>query len=189
MREISQYLVETYLHLGNVSAESGAPDQGEFYYKKALDIQPLASEDYLKLGNSLVKKNLINSAIIIYHLGLVVAPNHPQILEKLQSLSKSQKSQKKPKFLSSSYQGLNSQSWSPQKNEEFNLLHLGNGIYSCSENSKTANISGKKNSLYSSETETFVAQLPCGRAWVVPQKKSGMISSCLLYTSDAADDQ
>ena len=179
VREISQYLVETYLHLGNVSAESGAPDQGEFYYKKALDIQPLAAEDYLKLANSLVEKNLINSAIIIYHLGLVIAPNNPQILEKLQSLSKSQKSQKKPKFLSSSYQGLNSQPWSPQKNEEFNLLHLGNGIYSCSENFKTAKISGKKNSLYSSETETFVAQLPCGRAWVIPQKNSGMISSAI----------
>jgi len=179
LTEISGYLVETYLHLGNVSGEYGSHNQAEFYYRKALDIQPVAAEYYVKLGNSLVKQNRINSAIIIYHLGLAIYPNHRQILENLQSLSKSKKSHKKQKFLSSSCQGLNCKSCLRRVFKEFNPIHLGSGIYSCSGNAKTANIPGENNSLKFSEPETFVAKLPEGRAWVVPQKNSWMICNAI----------
>ena len=179
LTEISGYLVETYLHLGNVSAEYGRHNQAEFYYRKALDIQPVAAEYYVKLGNSLVRQNRINSAIIIYHLGLAVYPNHRQILENLQSLSKSKKSQKKQKQLSSSCQGLNCQPCLRGIFQQFNPIHLGSGIYSCSENQKTANIPGKNNLLKTSEPETFVEKLPQGRAWVVPQKNSWMICNAI----------
>ncbi len=179
LTEISQYLVETYLHLGNVSAEYGSHNQAEFYYKKALDIQPVAAEYYLKLGNSLVQQNRINSAIIIYHLGLAIYPNHPQISENLQNLSTHKKSEKKQKRLSSSCQGLNCKGCLQRIFKQFNPIHLGSRIYSCSENQTTANIPGKNNSLKLSETETFVAKLPQGRAWVVPQKNSWMICNSI----------
>ena len=179
LTEISGYLVETYLHLGNVSAEYGRHNQAEFYYKKALDIQPVAAEYYLKLGNSLVEQNRINSAIIIYHLGLAIYPNHPQILENLQSLSKSKKSQKKQKQLSSFCQGLNCQPCLRRIFEQFNPIHLGSRIYSCSGNPTTTNIPGKNNSLKILEPETFVAKIPQGKAWVVPQKNSWMICNAI----------
>ncbi|MEM1170392.1 MAG: tetratricopeptide repeat protein [Cyanobacteria bacterium P01_H01_bin.35] len=179
LTEISGYLVETYLNLGNVSAEYGRHDQAEFYYKKALDIQPVAAEYYVKLGNSLVRQNRINSAIIIYHLGLAIYPNHPQILENLQSLSKSKKSHKKQKLLSSSCEGLNCQPCLRRIFQQFNPIHLGSRIYSCSGNPKTAKIPGKNNSLKLSEPETFVAKLPQGRAWIVPQKNSWMICNAI----------
>ena len=177
--EISQYLVEIYLHLGNVSTEYGSHNQGEFYYKKALDIQPLAAEYYIKLGNSLVEQNRINSAIIIYHLGLAIYPNHPQISEKLQSLSKSTKSPKKQKLLSSSCQGLNCQTCWRRIFQQFNPIHLGNRIYRCSENPITANIPSQNNSLKISDPKIFVGKLPEGRAWVVPQKNSWMICNAI----------
>ena len=179
LTEISQYLVETYLHLGNVSAEYGRHKQAEFYYRKALDIQPVAADYYIKLGNSLVRQNRINSAIIIYHLGLAIYPNHPQILENLQSLPKSNKSQKKQKRLSFSCQGLNCKPCLRRIFKQFNPIHLGSRIYSCSENQKSAKIPGENNSLKISEPETFVAKLPEGRAWVVPQKNSWMICNAI----------
>ena len=179
LKEISQYLIEIYLHIGNVSGESDLDEQAKIYYKKALELETVTAEDYVKLGKSLVKQNLINSAIIITNLGLETYPEHPEILENLQSLSKSKKAQKKPKFLSSSCERLNSRPWWEQNFQEFNMLHLGSRIYSCSENQTTTNILSQNNSLKRAETETFVAQLLSGKAWVVPQKKYGMINNAI----------
>ncbi|MGB3512048.1 MAG: tetratricopeptide repeat protein [Microcoleaceae cyanobacterium] len=179
LAEISQPLVETYLHLGNVSAEYGRQNQAEFYYKAALNIQPLAAEYYLKLGKSLVEQNRINSAIIIYHLGLAIYPKHPQISADLQSISTQKKSQKQQNLLPSSCQGLNCQPCLQRIFKQFNPIHLGSKIYTCSENQITENLPGKNNSFKQPKPATFVAKFPQGRAWVVPQKNSWMICNAI----------
>ena len=179
LTEMSQLLVQVYLHLGNVSAEYGSHHQAEFYYKKALELQPVEAEYYLKLGNSLVQQNRINSAIIIAHLGLTIYPHHPEISAHLQSLSTQNKSSKKQKILPSSCQGLNCQPCLQCIFKQFQPIHLGSGIYACSENSITQNIYSQNNSLKLSEAATFVAKIPEGRAWVVPHKNYWMICNAI----------
>ncbi|MDJ0554114.1 MAG: tetratricopeptide repeat protein [Microcoleaceae cyanobacterium MO_207.B10] len=180
LAEIIQPLVQTYLHLGNVSAEYGRHNQAEFYYKNALNIQPrLGAEYYLKLANSLVRQNRINSAIIIAHLGLATYPNNPQISENFKSLSKQKTSLKKPDLRQSSCQGLNCKPCLQRNFKEFNRIHLGSRIYTLSENKITDNISRKNKSLKVVDPKIFVAKLPQGRAWVVPQKNSWMICNAI----------
>ena len=179
LAEITQPLVETYLHLGNVSAEYGRHNQAEFYYKTALNIQPLAAEYYVKLGKSLIQQHRINSAIIIDRLGLAIYPDHPEISAHLQSISTETKAHQQQKPLQSSCQGLNCQPCLQRIFKQFNPIHLGNRIYRCSKNQITASIRDKNNSLKISEPATFVAKFPEGRAWVVPQKNAWMICNAI----------
>ena len=53
--------------------------------------------------------------------------------------------------------------------KQFEPVHLGDGVYSCDGQAKTAFES----------PETFVTSLPNGRAWIVPQKNSWMICNAI----------
>lgn len=221
---ISEHLVQTYVHLGNVLFEYGGYEQAESYYQKALQIQPHHVDIYLRLGNCLAKQKRFPAAIIVYRMALAITGDRADISEQLQAvLEKQQKLIDSP----SARQGLkplaNSESplkwtkescFSPRlrtlksdpplpplaKGGDWNLesdsplphpksecqgldcqrclkrifrqfepIHLGDGVFSCSPQTETAIDS----------PETFVAKLPNGKAWVVPQKNSWMICNAI----------
>ncbi|WP_293259368.1 tetratricopeptide repeat protein [Microcoleus sp. PH2017_21_RUC_O_A] len=60
--------------------------------------------------------------------------------------------------------------------KQFEAVHLGDGVYSCDRQEKTAFES----------PETFVTSLPNGRAWIVPQKNSWMICNAMAIV-DSGD--
>jgi tetratricopeptide (TPR) repeat protein len=60
--------------------------------------------------------------------------------------------------------------------KQFEPVHLGDGVYSCDAQAKTAFES----------PETFVTSLPNGRAWIVPQKNSWMICNAIAIV-DSGD--
>ncbi|MGB3514761.1 MAG: tetratricopeptide repeat protein [Microcoleaceae cyanobacterium] len=95
---VKNNLTVTYLSLGNVSFEYGDYSQAEIYYKKALELQSLNGELYLKLGKSLAKQKRFNTAIIIYRMGLAVQPDNYSITQELENvLEKQIKKDKKQK--------------------------------------------------------------------------------------------
>ena len=77
--EADYYLWQTYGYMGDVLFEFGGITQAEFYYQKALQIEPQAVELYLKLGNCLAKQKRLDAAIAIYNSGLLLEPEHSQI--------------------------------------------------------------------------------------------------------------
>ncbi len=214
---ISEHLVQTYVHLGNVLAEYGGYEQAESYYQKALQIQPHNVDIYLRLGNCLAKQQRFSAAIVVYRMALVIAGDRSDISEQLQVvLEKQQKlidSQENEGFgrgsapvptpptdeksviseiragtgappLRENKKALLVNGNNQQKSEcqgldchrclnrifrQFEPIHLGNGVFSCSPQTETAIDS----------PETFVAKLPNGRAWVVPQKNSWMICNAI----------
>ncbi|MCC3594157.1 tetratricopeptide repeat protein [Microcoleus sp. PH2017_28_MFU_U_A] len=58
--------------------------------------------------------------------------------------------------------------------KQFEPVHLGDGVYSCDGQAKTAFDS----------PETFVTSLPNGRAWIVPQKNSWMICNAIAIIDE-----
>ncbi|MBE9094356.1 tetratricopeptide repeat protein [Tychonema sp. LEGE 07203] len=66
-------------------------------------------------------------------------------------------------------QGLDCQRCLRRIFRQFEPVHLGNGVYSCTQQGETAVES----------PETFVTSLPNGRAWIVPQKNSWMICNAI----------
>ena len=77
--EVFYHLWQTYSYMGDVLFEFGGITQAEFYYQKALQIEPEAVELYLKLGNCLAKQQRLDGAIAIYNLGLLLEPQQAQI--------------------------------------------------------------------------------------------------------------
>jgi tetratricopeptide (TPR) repeat protein/capsular polysaccharide biosynthesis protein len=77
--EAYHHLWRAYCYMGDVLFEFGGIKQAEYYYQRALQIQPNEVELYLKLGNSLVKQQRLDSAIAIYQIGLTFEPENPQI--------------------------------------------------------------------------------------------------------------
>ncbi|MGD1699277.1 tetratricopeptide repeat protein [Dapis sp. BLCC M229] len=71
-QKISQYLLKYYLHFGNVLMEIGSYETAEYFYQRALQIQPSSADVYWLLGNSLVKQKRLNSAIISYQIALQI---------------------------------------------------------------------------------------------------------------------
>jgi GT2 family glycosyltransferase len=63
------------------------PDRVENYYQ-AIELQPHKLQNYLGLGNALVKKNSLDEAIVTYQIALQIEPNHLQIKESLNRLLK-----------------------------------------------------------------------------------------------------
>ena len=77
--EAYYHLWRTYNYMGDVLFELGGIPQAEFYYQRALQIEPQAVELYLKLGNCLAKQERLDGAVAIYNLGLLIEPEHAQI--------------------------------------------------------------------------------------------------------------
>ena len=186
---IYEHLVQTYFHLGNVLAEYGGYKQAESYYQKALQIQPHNVDIYLRLANCLAKQKRFPAAIIVYHMALAIAGDRSDISEQLQAVLEKQQKLKQgsedvqnsrcdsplPSLVNgnekqkSECQGLDCQRCLKQIFRQFEPIHLGDGVYFCSQQKETAVDS----------PETFVAKLPNGMAWVVPQKNSWMICNAI----------
>lgn len=66
--EISGYLWQTYVHLGNVLFEYGSYRQAENYYHQALQIEPKTPEIHLKLSRCLAKQKRQNAALMVSYL-------------------------------------------------------------------------------------------------------------------------
>ena len=81
---VRKNLTLIYLYLGDVLFEYGEYSEAENYYKKALEFQPFNVDLYIKLGDSLVKQERFNTAIIVYHLGLAFLPDNHSINEALE---------------------------------------------------------------------------------------------------------
>ncbi|MEG4217489.1 tetratricopeptide repeat protein [Microcoleus sp. Pol14C6] len=191
-------LAETYFHLGNVLAEYGGYEQAEQYYQKALQIQPKNAEIYLRLAYCLSQQQRFSAAIVIYRLVLVIAGDRSDVSEPLQAVVEQQqklihspsarqglkplsdsdsdlKSIKYPSIVKgneqpkSKCQGLDCQRCLKRIFRQFEPLHLGDSLYSCTQQGETAVES----------PETSVTSLPNGRAWIVPQKNSWMICNAI----------
>ncbi|MDJ0515717.1 MAG: tetratricopeptide repeat protein [Trichodesmium sp. MO_231.B1] len=80
-QKISQYLLKYYVHFGNVLMESQYYETAEYFYQRALQIQPSSAEVYWLLGNSLVKQKRLNSAIISYQIALQILLSENRIDE------------------------------------------------------------------------------------------------------------
>ena len=187
---IAEYLVQTYVHLGNVLAEYGGYKQAESYYQKALQIQPHHVDVYLRLGNCLAKQQRFSAAIVVYRMALVIAGDHTDISEQLQAVLEKQRFQglgrarghrpykrmKQPALAKggdstpkSECHGLDCQRCLKRIFKQFDPVHLGNGVFSCSPQGETAVDS----------PAAFVAKLPNGKAWIVPQQNSWMICNAI----------
>lgn len=188
-------LAETYFHLGNALAEYGGHEQAEQYYQKALQIQPKNADIYLRLADCLSQQQRFSAAIVIYRLVLAIAGDRSDICEPLQavleqqhnlllnpkvrqginSLPDSQLDRSLPSIVNRNEhqklecQGLDCQRCLRRIFKQFEPVQLGDGVYSCDRQGKTAFES----------PETFVTSLPNGRAWIVPQKNSWMICNAI----------
>ncbi len=80
-QKISQYLLKYYVHFGNVLMESGSYETAEYFYQRALQIQPSSADVYWLLGNSIVKQKRLNSAIISYQIALQILLSENRIDE------------------------------------------------------------------------------------------------------------
>ena len=226
---ISEYLVQTYVHLGNVLADYGGYKQAENYYQKALQIQPHHVDVYLRLGNCLAKQKRFPAAIVVYRMALVIAGDRTDISEQLQAVLEKQqklthspsarqglkplansesplkwtqdscfnppkrtsamrqgfqplsdsdydeKSIKQPSLVNGNEQqksechGLDCQRCLKRIFKQFDPVHLGDNVFSCSPQTETAVDS----------PQAFVAKLPNGKAWIVPQQNSWMICNAI----------
>ncbi len=195
---ISEHLVQSYVHLGNTLFEYGGYEQAESYYQKALQIQPHHVDIYLRLGNCLAKQKRFPAAIIVYRMALAIAGDRTDISEQLQVVLEKQQKLihspsarqgfqplsdsesdleiiKQPCIVNSNEKqksechGLDCQRCLNRIFRQFDPVHLGDGVFSCSPQTETTFDS----------PETFVAKLPNGRAWIVPQQNSWMICNAI----------
>ena len=80
--QISQYLLQYYIHFGNVLMENQSYEAAGNFYQRALQIQPNSADVYSLLGNSLVKQKRLNSAIISYQIALKILLSENRIDER-----------------------------------------------------------------------------------------------------------
>ena len=86
--QIYNHLWQTLLYWGDMLFEYGGIGipRAEIYYRYALDIKPDEVELYLRLGNCLTKQERTEAAITMYHMGLSLQGDHPQIRFQLEKL-------------------------------------------------------------------------------------------------------
>ncbi|MBE9143948.1 tetratricopeptide repeat protein [Planktothrix mougeotii] len=83
---IDNFLIQTYLNLGNALVTYGKFDLAVSYYQKAAQIQPQFIEIYLKLGNSLFKSQQLNAALTVYQIArtLLKSGSEVSLVQKLE---------------------------------------------------------------------------------------------------------
>ncbi|MEM7758724.1 MAG: tetratricopeptide repeat protein [Cyanobacteria bacterium P01_A01_bin.40] len=75
-----------HIKLAEVMQSTGNPVQAIACYQQALNLQPHAADIYLKLGALLVRQNLSDAAIRLYHQGLRYFPRHSTLNFRLAQL-------------------------------------------------------------------------------------------------------
>ncbi|NEO57573.1 MAG: DUF563 domain-containing protein [Okeania sp. SIO3B5] len=80
-QKISEYLVEYYVHFGNVLMENESYSTAEIMYQKALQVQASLPNVYCLLGNCLVKQKRLSSAIISYRVAIQILLSENRIAE------------------------------------------------------------------------------------------------------------
>ncbi|NEP80276.1 MAG: DUF563 domain-containing protein [Okeania sp. SIO3B3] len=79
--KISEYLLEYYVHFGNVLMENESYANAEMFYQKALQVEANLPDVYCLLGNCLVKQRRLNSAIIFYRVAIQLLLSENRIAE------------------------------------------------------------------------------------------------------------
>jgi len=134
-QKISQYLLKYYVHFGNVLMERKSYETAEYFYERALQIQPSSAEIYWLLGNSLVKQKRLNSAIVSYQIALQILLNEKRFDERGKIyfelgkvLEKQQKWQEAmgyySKVLSAKAQHILNNDFLPDQNQKLEGLYL-----------------------------------------------------------------
>ncbi|RQH33767.1 DUF563 domain-containing protein [Okeania hirsuta] len=80
-RKTSEYLLEYYVHFGNVLMENESYASAEMFYQKALQVQANLPEIYCLLGNCLVKQKRLNPAIISYRVAIQILLSENRVSE------------------------------------------------------------------------------------------------------------
>ena len=70
--KIETYVYQIYSDLGQVIAEYGGIEKAEIYYRKAIQVKPDEIKLYLFLGSCLERLGRLETAAIVYHLGLSI---------------------------------------------------------------------------------------------------------------------
>jgi len=209
--EVYAHLWETYVHLGNVLFEYGEYKQAEFYYHKALQVKPNDADILWRLSHCLAKQKRHHAAVMVCHMARIIQPNASASyyqLEKLRSNSVSKGalsakdwvvtvqlnganymavdssefdsnlvSNKLPDSDASQpeCEGLNCTPCLKRIYQQFAPIYQGLGIH----------IFNKKADISLDSPSNFVAVIPNGRAWIVPQKNSWMICNAIaIITPD-----
>ncbi|MGB3557166.1 MAG: tetratricopeptide repeat protein [Geitlerinemataceae cyanobacterium] len=202
--QIDEYLTQTYINFGNVQLESGRYDRAADFYQKALDIQPHQPQVLSKLGLCLSRQQNAKRAVRVYQRALSDGEMSSQVaIEPLRGIYASTRdwaaatgnvegylpvcfNQTQPKKLPASAvalppptdaapncEGINCHKCLRNLFDDFELTHLGQGIQVCA-NSKPLEVP---------VWETFVAIVPGGRAWVMPQKSGWQVCEAIAIIS------
>ncbi|MDY7003670.1 MAG: tetratricopeptide repeat protein [Cyanobacteriota bacterium] len=79
--KISEYLLEYYVHFGNVLMENESYATAETMYEKALQVKAGLPDVYCLLGNCLVKQKRLSSAIISYRIAIQILLSENRVAE------------------------------------------------------------------------------------------------------------
>ncbi len=178
--EVYQNLAEIHLHLGNAALAYRSYIVAEYHYKFAIQVQPNFIEAYVQLTQCFVDKKDFDNAVNFYQKILPIKPDDLKtkktLIRLLQYQYNSQiQAPKKPIQLNPvrlpnntpnadpslpKCQGLDCQPCLKRIINEFQPLHLGEGIYQTFQPPK----------IQQESTQTFVKVVNQGKAWIAPQK-------------------
>ncbi|MGB3404804.1 MAG: tetratricopeptide repeat protein [Microcoleaceae cyanobacterium] len=176
--QVYQNLAQTYFHLGNALIEYRNYAQAEAYYQKAIKIKPHWLQPYLQLGYCFAKQAQLSAAITTYRQGLEIKPDSEELKQALKTTIQQQQQlkEKAGKITLNSIQlpadapitnsnlppcaGLECQPCLNRLFGEFEPIHLGEGIYRCSQQPPYLN----------DNPPDEVAVIPQGKTWIAPRK-------------------
>lgn len=178
--EVYQNLAEIHLHLGNAALAYRNYMVAEYHYQFAIQVQPHFIPAYVKITQCFIQKKDFDNAVFYYQNLLKIQPNNLKIKKTLIQLLKRQynaQSNPQKKLIKSNpvrlpkntanpnsslpkCQGLDCKPCLKRVINEFQPLHLGEGIYQTYHSPK----------IQQESTQKFVKVVTDGRVWIAPQK-------------------
>jgi capsular polysaccharide biosynthesis protein/tetratricopeptide (TPR) repeat protein len=197
---ICQHLADIYFHLANVLTIYGGSEQyqqAQTYYKQALQLQPDRLDASLELTHCLLKQAqaktpsaIARSKFAFYTSTQEWINTHPAKAEyhslewvRLNPTQSSQtvENERKPDrpaspvTVPSSCHGLNCKPCLQRLFNDFQLAHLGHGVYRCTGTPP----------LPIHSLPLFVVTIPQGKSWAVPQQNDWFVCNAIaVFTAD-----
>ena len=195
--DVYQYLAQTYFHLGNALIEYRNYAQAEAYYQKAIKIKPHWLQPYLQLGRCFAKQAQLSAAITTYRQGLEIKPDSEELKQALKTTIQQQQQlkEKAGKISQNTVKlpadapitnsnlppcaGLECQPCLNRLFGEFEPIHLGEGIYRCSQIPPYLN----------DNPPEAIAILPQGKTWIAPRKNWWNVCNAIatIHPNDQID--
>jgi len=185
--------LEKVLVAGNNSSQISKADGLKRIFNLELEAKYLSTNVELGDGDNLLEDSIprkfmrrLNNEVFDLKTGNLSGKNiidflTPNLQDKTSKLPKNLEGSNE-KISESECQGLNCKSCLKRIFQQFQAIHLGNGIHTFS----TVEIQTSKNisSVDFPETPKFVTELKNGRAWIVPQKNDWMVCNAIAIINE-----